>query len=280
MRWRGRIAVFAAAAVLACDRSPAAPAPVPTSSAEAAAAPAKVSARPPPQASAVPSRTKHGFSAPRPAVSAVGPDGAARRCREQRPQEFLLRRGYIIDPKASAAERRRRRAARRRAEEYRTRQYGYFPGFGRRQDNPRPPRAFARRTTFMGLVVVMHRKVVPALACVEQALRRDCTHVPYQPERISGLREHNTYKDYEVSNHVYGIALDIDSDKNPCCGCVGKWREAKACRKQVDSPYDRMAMPRCWVEVFERYGFHWLGHDELEDTMHFEFLGDPDRIFE
>ena len=22
----------------------------------------------------------------------------------------------------------------------------------------------------------------------------------------------------------------------------------------------------------------WLGHDALQDTMHFEFLGDPDRI--
>jgi hypothetical protein len=39
-----------------------------------------------------------------------------------------------------------------------------------------------------------------------------------------------------------------------------------------------MAMPECWVHAFERYGFYWLGHDVLRDTMHFEFLGDPDRI--
>jgi hypothetical protein len=32
------------------------------------------------------------------------------------------------------------------------------------------------------------------------------------------------------------------------------------------------------VHAFERYGFYWLGHDVLQDTMHFEFLGDPDRI--
>lgn len=37
-------------------------------------------------------------------------------------------------------------------------------------------------------------------------------------------------------------------------------------------------MPRCWVSAFERFGFYWLGRDALEDTMHFEFLGDPDRI--
>ena len=39
-----------------------------------------------------------------------------------------------------------------------------------------------------------------------------------------------------------------------------------------------MAMPECWVHAFERFGFYWLGHDVLQDTMHFEFLGDPDRI--
>ena len=32
------------------------------------------------------------------------------------------------------------------------------------------------------------------------------------------------------------------------------------------------------VEVFEKYGFYWLGHDRLEDTMHFEFLGQPELI--
>jgi hypothetical protein len=37
-------------------------------------------------------------------------------------------------------------------------------------------------------------------------------------------------------------------------------------------------MPECWVHAFERYGFYWLGHDVLRDTMHFEFLGDPARI--
>ncbi|QUS47068.1 hypothetical protein F1331_25700 [Salmonella enterica subsp. enterica serovar Dessau] len=27
-------------------------------------------------------------------------------------------------------------------------------------------------------------------------------------------------------------------------------------------------------------GFYWLGHDVLQDTMHFEFLGDPDKVIE
>ena len=39
-----------------------------------------------------------------------------------------------------------------------------------------------------------------------------------------------------------------------------------------------MAMPECWVHAFEKYGFYWLGNDQLQDTMHFEFLADPERI--
>jgi hypothetical protein len=211
---------------------------------------------------------------PPPLASAPTP-----RCREQPAQEFLLRRGQLAKIGATAAEHRLIEAARRRSIEYRTRHYGRFPGVGSRSLNPHPPRYYAERTTFMGLPVVLHRKIVPALACVEAALTRDCALHPYRPRQASGLRLQNTFKDYEVSNHVYGIALDIDSHLNPCCGCVGAWSEHAACKRKVASVFERMAMPRCWVEVFERHGFYWLGHDELEDTMHFEFLGDPDRIF-
>ena len=212
---------------------------------------------------------------PPPSAGATAP-----RCREQGPQDFLLRKHQIAKIGASAAEQERIEEARRRAIAYRTREYGRFPGFGSRRDNPHPPQFYAKRTTFMGLPLVLNEKVVPALGCVEAALRRDCAEHPYRPRTAGGLRSENTFKDYEVSNHVYGIALDIDSDLNPCCSCVGFWQNHPACREKVSSPFERMAMPRCWVEVFERYGFYWLGHDELEDTMHFEFLGDPDHVLE
>jgi hypothetical protein len=212
------------------------------------------------------------------AVSPAAAGAPEPRCREQPAQTFLLRDGQIAKIGAPAAERRAIEAARKRSIDYRTRQYGRFPGVGSRSDNPHPPRFYAKLTKFMGLPVVLHEKVLPALACVEAALSRECREHPYQPKAVGGLRLDNTFKDYEVSNHVYGIAIDIDPDHNPCCHCVGKWSQHPACTKTVSSPFERMAMPKCWVEVFERYGFHWLGHDELEDTMHFEFLGDPDRI--
>lgn len=214
-------------------------------------------------------------------VSPTPASGASdSRCRKQPAQAFLLRKGQIAQPGTSAVEFKQILAARRRSIEYRTREYGHFPGFGSSADNPHPPRYYAEQTTFMGIPVVLNRKIVPALHCVEAALKRDCAAHPYQPRHLSGMRFHNTFKDYEVSNHVYGIAIDIDPDKNPCCDCVGHWAKAKICKKHYKSLFDEMAMPKCWVTVFESYGFHWLGHDELHDTMHFEFLGDPDRILE
>ena len=159
---------------------------------------------------------------------------------------------------------------------YRTEQYGYYSGFGSRAWNPRPLGSQMRAAKFAGLAIVLHERVLPALRCVEQAILRDCAGTPYRPRAIAGTRQTNTYVGGDVSNHVYGIALDIDPNDNPCCNCVEPWRSNPKCRGEK-SEWQRMAMPACWVTVFERYGFYWLGHDELKDTMHFEFLGDPGK---
>ena len=166
-----------------------------------------------------------------------------------------------------------------RSMRYRTEQYGYYSGYGSRAWNKRPLAHQMRVTKFAGVPVVMHERVIPALRCVEQALARGCSEHPYQPRLLAGVRQTNTYFGGDVSNHVYGIALDIDPNDNPCCHCVKPWRDNPRCRgKKTD--LERMAMPACWIETFERYGFYWLGHDELKDTMHFEFLGDPAKITE
>jgi len=132
-------------------------------------------------------------------------------------------------------------------------------------------------TKFFGLSVRLHERVIPALKCVEQALERECAAFPYQPMALAGIRDHNTYLDGDVTNHVYGIAIDIDPLRNPCCGCIKPWNESPRC-KGKKTEFERMDMPACWVPVFERFGFYWLGHDALRDTMHFEFLGDPGKI--
>ena len=168
-------------------------------------------------------------------------------------------------------------AALQRSIRYRTERYGYFNGFGSRAWNPRPLGAQLRPVKFMGIRTLLHERVIPALRCVELALERDCREEPYRPRLLAGARQTNTYFGGDVTNHVYGIALDIDPEQNPCCNCVEPWRSNPRCRGKK-SDFERMAMPPCWVSTFEKYGFYWLGHDELKDTMHFEFLGDPDKI--
>jgi hypothetical protein len=162
--------------------------------------------------------------------------------------------------------------------EYRTKHYGYFKGFGKPEWNARTPRHYAGDTRFFGLPITINKSIIPALACAEAALIASGASAKYKPRGIGGIRFHNTYHGGEVSNHVYGIAMDMDSEENTCCGCVGRWAKHPLCAKKVASVYERTKVPPIWVSVMERYGWYWLGNDVLRDTMHFEFLGDPDKI--
>lgn len=192
-------------------------------------------------------------------------------CQQQKPQRFLMRSNFMqanqLLPKLHA-----------RAIKYRTEQYGYVEGYGSPDWNEYPPTHYAQNTTFFGQSVRVHEKIVPALGCVEQALKKSCAKHPYSLGGVGGFRDYNSYRGGEVTNHLYGIAIDIDPERNPCCHCVEPWSSHPRCQDRKKSAYERMDMPRCWVETFERYGFYWLGHDRLEDTMHFEFLGDPSKI--
>jgi len=193
-------------------------------------------------------------------------------CRVQSPQKSLERRNYmvtgVIDIKKQSA-----------AVKYLAERYGHVNDDVTRRFNGKSALSSATAVRFMGLPITVHSKIAPALACVEKRIQNTCAaKSPYKPKAIGGFRGANTYRGVEVSNHLFGIALDIDPDRNPCCGCVDPWPNHPKCKKASKSPYDRADMPKCWIQAFERYGFDWLGHDKLEDTMHFEFLGDPDRI--
>ncbi|MCC6556354.1 MAG: M15 family metallopeptidase, partial [Polyangiaceae bacterium] len=193
-------------------------------------------------------------------------------CRVQKPQKFLQRRSFFSKGVMDGAK--QAKAARWLAEHY-----GNVGDDRTRSWNPRGALSQAKTVTFMGLSLTVHEKIAPALACVEKRVRKTCRGAQgYTPRALGGFRGANTYRGAEISNHLFGVAIDIDPDRNPCCGCVDPWPENPLCKLKVKSPYERTAMPKCWIRAFERFGFDWLGHDELEDTMHFEFLGDPDRI--
>ncbi len=218
---------------------------------------------------------KEDSRATRPSI--VGPDGANAGCREQAAQAFLIRGNWF--PKDPAAAKDGRKLL-EQAMKYRTEKYGYFEGFGNPKGNPHPPKFYAKSTSFMGMPVQVHERIVPALKCVEAALKASPAGNEYKPHAMGGIRFKNTYRGVEVSNHVYGIAIDIEPDKNSCCGCVAPWPDHPLCKAKNKTVWERMAMPKSWVDTFERFGFYWLGHDVLQDTMHFEFLGDPDKILE
>lgn len=245
------LAVGALALAASCGR-PAPEAPPPAPSHELAPPPAAVA--PPPPAETPPTEP--------PPPEAAAPVG----CSEQAAQEFLMRRSYT--PVSSHAREHERALA------YRAEHYGAPPG--RPAEGLPAVRESAAPTTFFGVNVNLHRKIVPVLRCVEEKITAECGD-RYKPHALSGIRYKNTFRGGEVSNHLFGIALDVDAMLNPCCGCVEPFKSNPRCKKKVSAPEERMAMPYCWVRVFERYGFYWLGHDVLADTMHFEFLGDPDR---
>ena len=199
-------------------------------------------------------------------------------CNYQEPQPFMVRANHIARGKLTREERIERNRLHEKAIEFRTKNYGYFEGFGKRAWNARSPAQNAKVFEVFGRKVRLNERIIPALRCVEEQIAEECKATPYEPRRLSGLRPKNTYHTNEVSNHVYGIAIDLDPNDNTCCGCVGRWAEHPKCGRSAKTIYDRMIMPECWVHVFERFGFHWLGRDKLQDTMHFEFLGDPNKI--
>lgn len=193
-------------------------------------------------------------------------------CRVQSPQKSLERRNYMIN---GAIDIKKQSSALR----YLVEHYGHVNDDVTRRISGKSALSSATTMRFMGLSVTVHSKIAPALACVEKRIQSTCGgKSSYTPKAVGGFRNSNTYRGVEVSNHLFGIALDVDPDRNPCCGCVAPWPSHPKCKMAAKSPYDRADMPKCWIQAFERYGFDWLGHDKLEDTMHFEFLGDPDRI--
>lgn len=217
-------------------------------------------------------------SAPRGGAQDAAPAAPAPACNEQAPHDFLIRGNFVVKARMSREEQAQRRELAARAIRFRTEHYGHFEGFGQADWNPHPPMHYARGGTVFGLRARLHERIWPAVACAERAIAEACTATPYRPQRLSGIRDRNTYHNGEVSNHVYGIALDIDPQLNTCCDCVAPWNEHPLCQREVSSIFERMAMPECWVRQFQRFGFYWLGDDALHDTMHFEFLADPDRI--
>ncbi|MCA9608767.1 MAG: M15 family metallopeptidase [Myxococcales bacterium] len=198
-------------------------------------------------------------------------------CNEQTPLPYLIRDSWSTRVYMDRDEQRDRRGVHQKAIRFRTENYGFFTGFGLPEWNAHTPAENSVNLRLFDRPIRLNQRIIAAARCAEQEIARTCTDT-YEPRRLSGLRDRNTYHNGEVSNHVYGIAIDLDPQQNTCCNCVKEWRLHPLCQATPASIFDRMVMPECWVQGFEKYGFYWLGHDRLMDTMHFEFLGDPEHV--
>lgn len=195
-------------------------------------------------------------------------------CKPQKAKDFLKRSNFVkhgsLDGRGND-----------RALRFRVEHYGHVEGVPFAEHNSESARTQAKSIRFFGIPISVHRAIEPALRCVERRIRASCRRAGdrYEPHAVGGFRDTNTYRGGEVSNHLFGIAVDIDPDRNPCCGCVQPWPDHPRCQAKDATVFERTALPLCWIKSFERYGFYWLGRDpQLRDTMHFEFLGDPEAI--
>ena len=203
------------------------------------------------------------------------PPGDAPACNDQRPQPFLVRGNYVYRESLPVEERRARALVHREAIRYRTERYGRAFVRPARMDAT-PAIMLAEHTTLMGMPLAVNREDRPRRPLRRARDPRDVQGHVQAPVPL-GLPRRQHVPRGRGSNHLYGIAIDVDPEHNVCCKCVGPAAMHPICARQGTTLADRMAMPSCWVAAFERFGFYWLGRDELEDTMHFEFLGDPDR---
>lgn len=111
------------------------------------------------------------------------------------------------------------------------------------------------KVEFLGEHIWVHRKIVKRLAAVEKLIRRfEKVHKVdrYHPTVIQTFCWRRIRGGKNLSNHSWGIALDIDPAKNPQGAHL-------------------TTIPPHVVNAFRRMGFRWGGvYQSKPDVMHFE----------
>lgn len=101
--------------------------------------------------------------------------------------------------------------------------------------------------------VTCHRVMIPQLAAALREIESEGLASLIRPEDYAGCyapRFIDRNPDLPLSNHAFGLAIDLNSDTN-----------------QLGTSGDMD--PRV-VEIFQKWGFEWGGHWERPDPMHFE----------
>lgn len=125
-----------------------------------------------------------------------------------------------------------------------------------------------KTVTLLGGSVQVHEKVAPCLESVEKARKAKGINYEQSPAKggIGGYRA----TDGQIGNdsyHVYGAAIDINSETNPYCNGGSVVGNPDYC--------DNPEIPMELVKIFKDHGFYWGGdYNSLKDYMHFEWHGE------
>ncbi len=132
-----------------------------------------------------------------------------------------------------------------------------------------PKRKFAL-VAFGRKQIKVHQLAAPAFACVDQAIRHCPEFQTYSFDWISDATLWRPIRgSSERSTHAWGLAIDINPQRNPLCTVTA----TSECRLEDANVAD---MPKCFVQAFQTYGFRWGGDFfPRRDPMHFQFEGDP-----
>lgn len=120
----------------------------------------------------------------------------------------------------------------------------------------------------LGGSVQVHEKLAPCLESVEQNRKAKGIDYVQSPSKggIGGYRA----TDGQIGNdsyHVYGAAIDVNSETNPYCNGGTVVGNPDYC--------DNPEIPMELVKVFRDHGFYWGGdYNSLKDYMHFEWHGE------
>src|SRR4051812_48391308 len=82
-----------------------------------------------------------------------------RGCRYQKPQDFLIRKNFMLGRQLDAKKA-------NQAIRYRVEHYGRVEGVAYEELNEKTAYSHAKSIHFMGLPLLVHEKIAPALACV------------------------------------------------------------------------------------------------------------------
>ena len=117
----------------------------------------------------------------------------------------------------------------------------------------------------------VHRSIVPRLETVRAKLRD--VKYPIDAQSTVGFNPRPVRSDgggeATFSTHAYGIAIDLNWNRNPYCPLFPSVGKCTKCESALESD-----LPRELISAFESEGFEWGGNWSVPDPMHFELQRD------